>query len=367
MKILVTGSNGFVGKHLVRALTRENFNVLEFDIDNSFEDLKRYINECDFIVHLAGINRPLSVEEFYNGNSNLTKTVVDLVKGIKKDIPIVISSSIQAALDNDYGKSKKMAEDYLFESGLSVYVFRLANVFGKWCKPNYNSAAATFMFNIANNLPIQIRDRDYVVHYNFVEDIINTFIKCIRNEIHPSKEILYVQPTFDCSLGHLADLLYTYKNVVESDEHLPKINNEFEYDLFISFLDYLSDSKYSFNYAKDDRGSFEEIYKSEKHGQISINKSNPGITKGGHYHTYKKEMFMTVKGKCITRQRKIDSSEIDEYIQDGKDDVKVNIKPGYTHDIKNVGDDESITLMWISEIYKDETADTYRLEVEKND
>jgi UDP-2-acetamido-2,6-beta-L-arabino-hexul-4-ose reductase len=358
-KILVTGSNGFIGKHMTKALRRAGYEVLEYDLDKTEADLKHFVNEADFVVHLAGINRPLSVEEFYDGNTNFTKKLVDFLKISGKNTPIIMSSSTQAALDNDYGKSKKMGEDYLFASELPVYVFRLANVFGKWCRPNYNSAAATFMYNIAHNLPIEIRDPNYVVHYNYVDDIVNTFSKCITGEIAASKEILSVLPIHDCSLGNLASLLKKFKSTVESDEHLPDINSEFEYKLFISFLDYLKDDSYSYNFAEDARGSFEELYKNEKYGQISVNKSFPGIVKGGHYHTYKNEIFMTVEGDCVTRLRKIGSKEIVSYSQPAFKSVKVKISPYHTHDIKNVGNVNSATLMWISEVYSDQTPDTF--------
>ena len=363
-KILVTGSNGFIGKHMTKALKRAGYEVFEYDLDKTEEELKAYIKDAEFVVHLAGINRPLTTEEFYDGNTNFTKKVVDFLKIFGKNTPIIMSSSTQAALDNDYGKSKKMGEDYLFDSGLPVYVFRLANVFGKWCRPNYNSAAATFMYNIAHDLPIEIRDPNYVVHYNYVEDIVSTFIECIKGNIKPSKNILSVSPIYDCSLGNLASLIKRFKEAVEGEEHLPNISSEFEYKLFVSFLDYLKDDSYSYNYSEDQRGSFEEIYKNKKYGQISINKAYPGITKGGHYHTYKNEIFMTVIGDCVTRLRKIGSSEIIEYHQEEFKSNKVNIKPNYTHDIKNVGNEISSTLMWISEVYKDETADTFREDVD---
>ena len=364
MKVLVTGSNGFIGKHMSKALLKAGYEVLPYDLNNTEEELIAYIKEAEFIVHLAGINRPLSVEEFYDGNTNFTKKLADFVKNSRKNIPILISSSIQAALDNDYGKSKKMGEDYLFNSDLPVYVFRLANVFGKWCRPNYNSAAATFMYNIAHDLPIEIRDPNYVVHYNYVDDIVNTFVECIEGKIKPSKDILSVNPVHNCSLGDLASLLRSFKKTVESNEHLPTIHNPFELKLFISFLDYLKDDSYSYNYASDQRGSFEEIYKNQKYGQISVNIAYPGILKGGHYHTYKNEIFMTVKGNCVTRLRKIGSTEIKEYLQEGDKSVKVYISPNYTHDIRNIGTEDSWTLMWISEVYKDETSDTFREDVD---
>ena len=364
MKVLVTGSNGFIGKHMVKALQKAHYEVLPYDLDKTEEDLKAYIKEADFVIHLAGINRPLTVEEFYDGNTNFTKKLVDFLKISEKNTPIIMSSSIQAELDNDYGKSKKMGEDYLFASGLPVYVFRLANVFGKWCRPNYNSAAATFMYNIAHDLPIEIRDPKYIVHYNYVDDIVNTFKECIKGTIQPSRQTIMVGPVHDCKLGKLASLLRSFKEAVESDEHLPTIHNPFEYKLFVSFLDYLKDDSYSYNFAEDERGSFEEIYKNAKYGQISINKAYPGILKGGHYHTYKNEIFMTVEGTCVTRLRRIGKIAIEEYLQKGTDSFKVKIAPYYTHDIRNIGCTNSTTLMWISEPYNDKTPDTFKEDVE---
>jgi len=364
MKILVTGAKGFIGKHMCKALKEAGHEVFEYDLDNKEDELTSYIKDAEFVVHLAGINRPLSVEEFYNGNTNFTKKLLDFLGIFKKKVPIIMSSSTQAALENDYGKSKKMAEDLLLNSGLPVYVFRLANVFGKWCKPNYNSAAATFMYNIAHDLPIEIRDPNYVVHYNYVDDIVDTFKECIKGNIKPSKEILSVSPIHDCSLGNLASLLRGFKKSVESEEHLPTLHSPFEVKLFISFLDYLKDDSYSYNFVEDQRGSFEEIYKNEKYGQISVNSAFPGITKGGHYHTYKNEIFMTVIGDCVTRLRKIGSTEIVEYRQEGSKSVKVNITPYHTHDITNIGKVNSATLMWISEVYSDKTPDTFREDVD---
>ena len=367
MNILVTGANGFIGKHLCLKLTRLGFNVFKYDVDSTKDELVKYIEECDFVVHLAGINRPLTTQEFYDGNTNFTKELIDLIKEKRgNSLQVIMSSSIQASLDNDYGKSKKMAEDYLFNSGLPVYVYRLANVFGKWCRPNYNSACATFCYNIAHNLDITIRDREYVVHYNYVEDIVNTFINIINSDYKDGcNSIMYIKPVYDCSLGRLADLLYYFKSEVESDRHLPIIHDDFELKLFKTFLDYLTEDGYTYNYAEDNRGSFEELYKSKKWGQISDNISYPGITKGGHYHTHKKEIFYTVVGKCLIRQRKIGDNEIISNEVDGNHPHPIDIKVGYTHDITNIGKENSHTLMWISEIYNPETHDTYREEVEK--
>ena len=366
MKVLVTGSNGFIGKHMCQLLNRRGHEVYGYDLGSTEEELKEFISKCGFVVHLAGINRPLTPEEFYDGNTNFTKKVVDLVKASGKNTPIIMSSSIQAELDNDYGKSKKMGEDYLFASGLPVYVYRLANAFGKWCRPNYNSACATFCYNIAHNLEIQIRDRNYTVHFNYVDDIVEEFLRVIELPEHKgSKEVLSINPVYDCTLGNLADLLYYFKGEIESERHLPLLHNEFELKLFKTFCDYLSDEGYSFNYATDNRGSFEELYKSKKWGQISDNVSFPGITKGGHYHTYKKEIFYTVIGECEIKQRDVKTNKMLVDVVDGNHPHPVDILVGYTHQITNIGNKDSHTIMWISEIYNPETHDTYREEVEK--
>lgn len=366
MNVLVTGSNGFIGKHMCLLLKRKGHTVFEYDLGSTEDELRDYISKADFVIHLAGINRPLTTEEFYNGNTNFTKKVVDLIKESGRNTPIIMSSSIQASLDNDYGKSKKMGEDYLFSSGLPVYVYRLANAFGKWCRPNYNSACATFCYNIAHNLEIQIRDREYVVHFNYVTDIVEEFLRVVELKEHKGeKNILYVNPTYDCSLGKLADLLYYFKGEIESDRHLPIIHDEFELKLFKTFCDYLSEEGYTYNFAEDNRGSFEELYKSKKWGQISDNVAYPGITKGGHYHTYKKEIFYTVIGKSEIKQRDIKTNEMITDVVDGSHPNPINIRVGYTHQIKNIGDTNTHTIMWISEIYNPETHDTYREEVEK--
>ena len=368
MNVLVTGSKGFIGKHMCLSLKRNGHIVYEYDLGNSEEELVNFVKNSDFIIHLAGVNRPLTVEEFYNGNTNFTKHLLDLIKEQNKVVPIIMSSSTQAALDNDYGKSKKMGEDYLLSSGLPVYVYRLANVFGKWCRPNYNSAAATFCYNIAHDLPIEIRDRNYVVHYNYVTDICNEFLKVINSTNHKgSKEILSVYPIYDCALGKLADLLYYFKGEIESDRHLPLLHDDFEFKLFKTFCDYLTDEGYTYNYASDDRGYFEELYKSKKYGQISDNMAFPGITKGGHYHKYKKEIFYTVIGESEIVQRNIENDEMIVDRVSGYNPKLVEIKVGYTHQITNIGKVNTNTIMWISEIYNPDTHDTYREEVIKHE
>lgn len=366
MNILVTGAQGFIGKHVVQVLIRHGHTVFEYDLNNKEEELVSFIKEADFIIHLAGVNRPLNPDEFYNGNTNFTKKLVDLTLKLNPKCPLVANSSTQAALDNDYGKSKKMAEDYLISSKLTTYIYRFHNVFGRGCRPNYNSATATFCYNIAHNLDVQVRDPNYVVHYNYVDDICDELVNLIEGKItSKSNEILYISPVYDCTLGHQVELLRYYKECVESDQHLPLLHDEFEVKLFKTFLWYLSDENMTYNYASDQRGSFEELYKSKRHGQISENISFPNITKGGHYHTYKKEIFYTVQGKCRIRQRNIQNNDLLDVIVNGNQPHPVDIIPLYTHEITNIGNIDSKTLMWISEVYHEETPDTFREPLDK--
>lgn len=361
MNILVTGSKGFIGKHITLALKRDGYNVFEYDIDSNKEELINYIKKADFVIHLAGINRPLNNDEFYDGNTNFTKFLVDKIKENNRyDLPLIMSSSIQAELNNDYGKSKLLAENYLLNSGLNVFIYRLRNVFGKWCRPNYNSVFATFSYNIAHNLDIHINDENTIVNFNYIGDIVDEFLRVIKSNKKGNKNILYVEPSYKISLISLANLLRYFKKEVESDNHLPIIHDDFELKAFISFLAYLVEEGYSYNFAKDERGFFEELYKSKKYGQISLNMSYPNITKGEHYHTYKKEIFYVVKGKCEIAQRNIKTNEIIRNVEDEINSKPINILPFYTHKITNIGQNNSYTLMWISEIYSDDSPDTFK-------
>lgn len=366
MNILVTGAKGFIAFNLTLWLQNAKHTILPYDIDSSEEDLISFIKQADFVVHLAGVNRPLTKEEFYDGNTNFTKKLIDLIKKSGKNLPIIFSSSIQAELDNDYGKSKRMAEDFLFASKLNVFVYRLSNVFGKWCRPNYNSALATFCYNIARNLPIEIRDRDYVVHYNYVDDICREFLDVIGGTKRENDKILYINPTYDCSLGHLADLLYSFK---ESREKcfVPSSKDEFEKKLYATYLSYLLEDGFSYdlNMHIDSRGSFTEFIKTPNHGQVSVNVAHPGIVKGNHYHQTKNEKFLTISGTCSIKFRKIGTDKVIEYIVSGNKFQVVDIPTGYTHSITNIGTTDSVTIMWANEPFDPENPDTFYEEVEK--
>lgn len=365
-KVLITGANGFIGKNLSLACAQKNIEVLSYDLSNKEEELQPMIDNCDFVYHLAGVNRPLTTEEFYDGNVNFTVKLIDLLKKTNRKIPLLISSSIHASMDNDYGKSKKMAEEAVIEygktTGSSVFVFRLANAFGKWCRPNYNSVIATFCYNVANNLEIKINDRNTVIPFVYIDDIVETFIGVLDKE--STSEILSVEPVYHRSIGELADLLYSYKesrkNLMISD-----MMDGFVKKLYSTYLTYLPESDYSYFLKMniDQRGSFSEFVKTVDRGQVSINISKPGIVKGNHWHHTKTEKFLVVSGTGVIRFRKIGETTVIEYpVSDEKLEV-VDIPPGYTHNIENLGNQDLITVMWCNECFDTEHPDTFYEEV----
>ena len=369
MKILITGSNGFIGRNLSLWLKFSGHTVLGYDATDNESTLANALKEADFIVHLAGINRPLNNQEFYDGNTNFTKKLVDLIKESKRKIPLIYSSSIQAELDNDYGKSKKMAEDYLLsfqkESKNIVYVYRLSNVFGKWCRPNYNSALATFCYNIANNLPIEVRDQNYIVHYVYIDDICKEWLNLIEGKINKNSRVLQeVLPIYNVSLGQLSDMLNGFKNS-RANLNTPSTKDEFEKKLYATYLSYLPEKDFSYplNMHIDDRGSFTEFLKTPENGQVSVNIAHPGITKGNHFHHTKNEKFLTVTGECLVKFRKIGTKEVIEYKVSGNKLEVIDIPTGYTHSITNIGKTDSVTIMWSNEQFDPNNPDTFFEEV----
>lgn len=373
MKVLVTGANGFIGKNLCIELMNKGHIVLSYDIDKSNEDLVNYIKAADFIIHLAGINRPLSKAEFYDGNTNFTKALVDLINKSGRTIPLLFSSTTQAELDNDYGVSKRMAEDYLFsfmeETGNPVIIYRLTNVFGKWCKPNYNSVVATFCHNVANNLPIQIRDENFEVRLVYIDDVVNQFIKRLNEPLKKRKRVIEeVYPIEVISLGGLAKKIRDFNKIRETF-YTPKFDSDFDRKLYATFLSYYSAGNFAYDLKMncDQRGSFTEILKTLNDGQVSVNISKPGIIKGNHYHHTKNEKFVVVSGECEIKFRKIGAKEIFAYKVNGEKIQAVDIPPGYTHSIKNIGTTDSVTIMWASEVFDKDNPDTYFEEVERNE
>ena len=367
MKILVTGSKGFIGKNLCYQLENEKHEIFRYDLGNTVEELASMIEEVDFIFHLAGINRPQNVEEFYKGNSDLTKTIIELIEKGQHRIPILLSSSIQAAMENDYGKSKLQAEEHIYEYGIKndipVYIYRLANVFGKWSKPNYNTVIATFCYKIARGEAIEINDPGKEVSFVYIDDVVKSFISCLEVPINKER-YLGIQPIYTKTLQELADLIYSYKKSRDNFEII-SVNDEFSKKLYSTYLSFLAEDDFSYPSINhmDDRGSFSELFKGSTFGQVSINISKPGITKGNHWHHTKTEKFVVVKGKGLIRFRKIDSDDIIEYPVSGDEIQIVDIPPGYTHSIVNTGEEDLVTIIWANELFDAENPDTYYLEV----
>lgn len=367
MNILVTGAKGFVGKNLCAELKNLGHNVLEFDINNTTEDLKSFAKECEFVFHLAGVNRPKDNSEFKQGNVNLTQDIVSLLQENKNPCSLLLSSSIQAELDNDYGKSKKEAEDIVFEDekvrNCVNYVFRLPNLFGKWCRPNYNSVVATFCNNIANDLPITINNRETILTLAYIDDVVDAFIKALDNNVVKDGEFCTIPVTHKVSLGEIADLIQSFKESRNSYV-FPNITSEFSKKLYSTYLSYLNTDDFSYNLKMnvDARGSFTEILKGEC-GQVSVNIIKPNITKGNHWHHTKNEKFVVVSGKCSICFRKLDSDEVIEYITDGDNIKVVDIPVGYTHNIKNIGESDAVVIMWANEPFDPNKPDTYFLPV----
>ena len=369
MKILVTGSSGFIGKNLISELRNQGFSdILEYDVDTELDKLQKYTSECNFIFHLAGVNRPQNQDEFMQGNFGFTSILLDFLKKNNNKSPILITSSTQAALKNAYGESKKAGEDLMFDysntTGVPVYVFRLTNVFGKWCRPNYNSAVATFCHNTANNLDLQINDRNTLLKLIYIDDVISSFVNILKNGFSETKTHLFINPEYEITLGDIADLLKSFKDSRENLQ-IPDMKVEFEKKLYSTYLSYLPENEFSYflKMNVDERGSFTEFLKTKERGQVSVNISKPRITKGNHWHHSKNEKFLVVSGQGVIRFRKIDSSDILEYFVSGEKLEVVDIPVGYTHNIENLGNDDMVTIMWANESFDKEKPDTYFLKV----
>ena len=383
--ILITGAGGFVGKNLVAELTARGYtSLLCFEKDDTPETLADYCRRAAFVVHLAGINRPKDPSEFYAGNAGLTDVLLSDLETAGNACPVLVTSSIQAALDNDYGKSKKQAEDAIFahgsRTGAPVYVFRMEGVFGKWCRPNYNSVVATFCHNIAHGLPIQVRDPGYELPLVYIDDVVACILDAMeRGEaVRDEEGICRIHPVHRTTLGTLAETIQNFARARGGDaaralgtDGLPTLAvpelaaGSFEKKLYSTYLSYLPEDgfAYDLNMHCDNRGSFTEFLRTPERGQVSVNISRPGIVKGNHWHHTKNEKFLVVKGEGVIRFRQIFSDKVIEYHVSGEKLQVVDIPCGYTHNIENVGEGEMVTVMWANEAFDPEHPDTYAMQV----
>jgi len=369
MKILITGAKGFVGKNLTAELRNRGYSQLYlYDIDNQPDLLNAYTRDCDFVFHLAGVNRPENAEDFLVGNFGFTSTLLEKLKKNGNKAPVLITSSIQALLDNPYGISKKAGEDlirlYGVENGVKTYIYRLPNVFGKWCRPNYNSAVATFCHNIAHNLPIWVTDFSVRMTLVYIDDVISEFCYALEDKPFIQDGFCSVREQYKILLGDIVRLIESFR---DSRENLlvPDMGDPFTKKLYATYLSHLPEDHFSYPLTKhaDHRGSFTEFLRSPDLGQVSVNISNPNITKGNHWHHTKNEKFLVISGRGVIRFRRIDSDKILVYHVSGDNPKVVDIPVGYTHNIENLGDTPMVTIIWANEPFDKEKPDTYFLEV----
>lgn len=364
MKVLITGANGFVGQNLVAHLSeRADVEVLRFTREDSLASLAGLVAQTDCIFHLAGVNRPQNPLEFQTGNADLTRALCEAIKGSGRPIPVLYTSSSQAELDNPYGSSKRGAEEALLElaatSGAAVHLFRLPNVFGKWARPNYNSAVATFCHNISRDLPIQINDPDARINLVYIDDVMRSFIAVMDGQL-AGEPFVSVEPQYNITIGELAEQLHTFRDSRKSMITEP-VGSGLVRALYSTYLSYLPPERFTYEVPKygDERGVFVEMLKTKDSGQFSYFTAHPGITRGGHYHHSKTEKFLVIKGKACFRFRQIISGEFYELFTEGDKPEIVETVPGWTHDITNVGDEEMMVMLWANEIFDREHPDTF--------
>lgn len=386
MNVLVTGASGFIGKNLCAALknikygkdkTRPNIKIdeiFEFDKGISENDFESFCEKADFVFHLAGVNRPENETEFADGNVGLTEKLVSELKK-SGNRPVMLSSSVQAEMkgryNEGYAESKRQAEkiifDYAAETNEKVFVYRFPNVFGKWCKPNYNSAVATFCYNIARNIPVVITDEKIKLELVYIDDLVCELLNALENKEHrresrDGEEFCFVPVTHEKTLGEIVKTLRIFKSQPETLIMPEMPSGSFEKKLFSTYLSYLPEDKtvYPFLSKKDERGSFTEIFKTEKCGQFSVNVSKPGVTKGEHWHNGKWEIFVVVSGNALIKERNLATGEIREFTVSGENPQAVYMLPGFTHSIKNLSETENlVTLMWANEQFDISFPDTF--------
>jgi len=371
VNILITGSDGFIGKNLkLYFLEKKDVNLFLANRKTSQIELKHFILSADHIIHLAGVNRPVLESEFLEGNANTTKEIVDILVEHKKTTPIYYSSSIQAELDNPYGKSKFEAEKslsyYNSKTGAPVIIYRFTNVFGKFAKPNYNSVVATFCFNIARSIPIEIHHPEKILKILFIDDICKDIEFALKLPNEGKLEFRKVEPIYEITIGELADTLNNFKNIRNS-LLIPPVGQSLMRALYSTYISYLpiEDCEYEINQYQDPRGRFVEMLKTESSGQFSYFVAPAGVTRGRHYHNTKTEKFLIIQGKALFRFQNRLTNEYYEIRVEGSSPKIVDTIPGWTHDITNIGEEELIVMLWANEVFNRDEPDTFYAEIEK--
>jgi len=378
MNILVTGAKGFVGRNLVSQLHNiqdgkakcshlpQGLNIYEFDLESDPSELDLYCKKADFVFNLAGVNRPLNQAEFMQGNFGFASLLLETLKKYNNTCPVMISSSTQAMLNNPYGESKRAGEELMFEygrdTGAKVLVYRFPNIFGKWCRPNYNSAIATFCNNIANGFPIQVNDPSVIMDLVYIDDLVDELINALTGKESCEGIYCVVPVIHTISLGKIAELLYSFKESRNSLD-VPDVSDHFTKKLYSTYLSYLPEKEFGYPLKMnvDNRGSFTEIIRTKDRGQFSVNILKPHVTKGNHWHHTKNEKFVVVSGKGVIRFRNMNQpkAEVIEYFVSGEKIEIIDIPTGYTHNIENLGDTDMVTFMWCNECFNPEHPDTY--------
>ena len=392
MNILITGAQGFVGRNLASqlknirdgkagnyAVSGKELSIFEYDLNSSPEELDDYCRKADFVFNLAGVNRPKDPTEFMQGNFGFASTLLSMLRKHGNTCPVMISSSIQAALDNPYGESKRAGEQLLFdyarETGAKVLVYRFPNLFGKWCRPNYNSVVATFCHNIAHDLPITVNDPSIEIHLAYIDDVVDELIAALSGREHREGDYCYIPGSHRVTLGKIAELLHEFRRMPETLALPDTTNGGFEKKLYSTYLSYLPTDRFAYNLKMncDQRGSFTEIIRTADRGQVSVNISKPGITKGEHWHHTKNEKFVVVHGHGLIQLRKVGTDKngnaypVVGYEVSGETIRVVEMIPGYTHNIINLSDtEELVTVMWANESFDPKKPDTYFEPVEND-
>lgn len=367
MKILVTGSNGFIAKNLIQFLSEKpEIEILKAHRGTTDQEFEQSVLAADWIIHLAGVNRPLNEKEFAEGNTTLTEKIAQILQQANKKTPVILSSSIQVERDNPYGKSKLGGEQALVAlnqaQGNPVYICRLANVFGKWSRPNYNSAVATFCYNVANDLPLQIHDENAVIRLVYVDHVVETFWNILNGQ--QVEQIFQVEPEYQITVGDLAKVLNGFKasrDTLITD----RVGTGLTRALYSTYLSFFKPEQFDYSVPKygDARGVFVEMLKTPDAGQFSYFTAHPGITRGGHYHHTKTEKFLVIKGKALFKFKHVVTGEFYELETQGDEPRIVETVPGWTHDITNIGDDEMIVMLWANEIFDRNKPDTYAMPI----